>query len=735
MRYRQAHAAKSGSVPFVLRGPKSLRGALLAAVATAIGFVGAAPASADALPTLSIGPANVSVAEGSNATFTVTASGAASAVPITVKWNVVDVTPAAGHAAATQAGTNADLTAPLSGTAIIAANTTSITIDVATATDTLFEDPEDFAVEISEPTNATLGTPTKATATITDDETAPTVAITPTAVTEGNSGTRQQTFTATLSGAAGKTVKADWSTVSGGAGTPGIGDAVLGRDFVGANGTLTFPAGTTTQTFTVDIIGDTIDEGPAPRVDATDGEVFEIVVAPVAGENPASVVGGSTTITITDDDALPTVAFDNLAVPEGSDAAAVLLPIKLSNGSDHPIQFTLAPDAGATNASDTAAGVIGDNDFAHLGTAATIGPEMTSGYAAVLVNGDGVNEPDETVGLTVTPDAGDDGATWLAAAAAGADPATLTLKNDDKAPDLKIQNASGAEGETVDVLGTISGISQTPASLTLTFTGAARDNNRGASASDFTAPSSTAVTIPAGTLPGTELPVPPLQLKLYDDTEAEPGETIVVSGTGTGATVTDGVITIKANDGYQPAKPTIAASSTKIDGPGPVKISGKVGANETVQLWGAPVAATKQPLKQLATATADSTGAYTFSRTISTGQRFQTKSQEGVTSNEVTVRVMQDPAFTATSGAKGKVSLKVTADPKLSGSSVVVEKYSGGKWASTNWKGSTNASGVWSSTVSAKAGSKWTLRARVGGNAAVGVDAGYSATKKVTVKK
>ncbi|GGN60603.1 hypothetical protein GCM10010112_17050 [Actinoplanes lobatus] len=732
MRYRQAHAAKSGSVPFALRGPKSLRGALLAAVATAASLVAAAPASADALPTLSIAPPSGTLTEAGTASFVVTAS-AASAVPITVKWNVVDVTPAAGHAAATPSGTNADLTAPLSGTAIIAANATTTTIDVATAADTLFEDPEDFAVEISEPTNATLGTPTKATATITDDETAPTVAITPIAVTEGNAGTRQQTFTATLSGTAGKTVKADWSTVSGGAGTPGIGDAVLGRDFVGANGTLTFPAGTTTQTFMVDIIGDAIDEGPATRVDATDGEVFEIVVAPVAGESPASVVGGSTEITITDDDAAPTVTFDNLAVNEGSDTAAVLLPIKLSNGSDHPIAFTIAPDGAATTAVDTATGVVGDNDFAHLGTAATIGPEMTSGYAAVLVNGDGVNEPDETVGLTVTPDAGDDGATWLTSP--GADPAALTLKNDDKAPDLEIRSGKGKEGDTVDVVGTVTGISQTGANLTLTFTGAAADGHRAASASDFTPPSTTTVSIPAGTLAGTELPVPPLKLKLYDDTEAEPAESIVVSGTGTGGTVTSGVIVIEANDGYQPAKPTISASSTKIDGPGPVTITGKVGAGETVELWGAPVAATKQPLKKLTSATADGTGAYSFSRTITTGYRFQTKSQEGVTSSEITVRVMQDPVFTAASGAKGKLTLRVAADPKLAKAAVTVERYSGGKWSATSWKGSTDAKGVWQSTVSAKAGSSWTLRARVGGSAAVGVDAGYSATKKVTVKK
>ncbi|GGM98747.1 hypothetical protein FHR83_000380 [Actinoplanes campanulatus] len=728
MRYRQAHAAKSGSVPFALRGPKSLRGALLAAVAMAVGLVGAAPASADALPTLSIEPPAGPVTEAGTATFTVRAS-AVSDVPIQVKWNVVDVTPASGHAAAS---TSADLTGLLSGTATIDAGDTTAEIAVGTATDSLFELPEDFAVEISEPTYATLGTPTKATATIDDDDAEPTVTITPapTTVTEGNSGTRQQSFTAELSAVAGTPIKADWSTSASPA---GIGNAVPGKDFVASKGALTFPAGTATQTFTVDIIGDTIDEGQEDRTGPNgDAEEFSIVVDLTT---PAMDAQAPVLVYITDDDATPTVALDDLTVPEDDETSAVLAPIKLSNASDRAVTFTVATSPGAVNpASNLVEGVVGDNDFAGLSTTATIAPESTTGYAATLVNGDTTFEPNETVALTTTPQADGDGNFWVTPQTA--DSATLTLNNDDKAPDLAVRDSSGKEGDTVDVLGTVTGISQDATTLTLTFTGSAAKGHRAASASDFVPPETKTVVIDAGTLPGTELPVPPLQVKLYDDTEAEPAETIVVSGAGgaTGGTVTDGVIVIDANDGYQPAKPTISAPKT-IDGPGTAKITGKVGANETVRLLAAPVAATKQPLKQIASTKADSTGAYSFSRAISTGYRFQTKSDEGATSNEVTVKVMQDPAFTATSGTKGKLSLKVTADPKLSGRSVVVERYSGGKWASTSWKGNTNASGVWSSTVSAKAGSSWTLRARVGGNSSVGVEAGLSANKKVTVKK
>jgi len=74
MRYSPAHAAKSGSVPFMLRGPKSLRTVMTAAVAGVVGLVPtiliASPASAASGNDVTVTSPGT-VLEGQDAVFTV----------------------------------------------------------------------------------------------------------------------------------------------------------------------------------------------------------------------------------------------------------------------------------------------------------------------------------------------------------------------------------------------------------------------------------------------------------------------------------------------------------------------------------------------------------------------------------------------------------------------------------------------------------------------------------------
>ena len=60
------------------------------------------------------------------------------------------------------------------------------------------------------------------------------------------------TFTVTLSGASGKTVTVDYATADGTATSP--------ADYTSAAGTVSFAPGIITRTFTVPIVGDTLDE-------------------------------------------------------------------------------------------------------------------------------------------------------------------------------------------------------------------------------------------------------------------------------------------------------------------------------------------------------------------------------------------------------------------------------------------------------------------------------------------
>src|SRR5439155_49664 len=88
--------------------------------------------------------------------------------------------------------------------------------------------------------------------TITDDDAIPTLVIDDVTVLEGNLGVVNAIFTVTLSAPSGQTVTVDYSTADGTALQPG--------DYASTSGTLTFNLGVTTQTITVPVNGDLLNE-------------------------------------------------------------------------------------------------------------------------------------------------------------------------------------------------------------------------------------------------------------------------------------------------------------------------------------------------------------------------------------------------------------------------------------------------------------------------------------------
>ncbi|MEI6252360.1 MAG: Calx-beta domain-containing protein, partial [Mycobacteriaceae bacterium] len=238
----------------------------------AIGTV--APPSA---PALSI--SDVSVTEGNsgtaNANFTVSLSKA-SATPVTVGYTTANGTATAGT----------DYTAA-TGTLTFAAGTTSQTVAVKVRGDTVVEPSETFTVTLTKPTGATLAQ-AKATGTITNDDglTAPGLSISDVSVTEGNSGTPNANFTVSLSKASATPVTVGYTTANG--------TATAGTDYTAATGTLTFAAGTTSQTVAVKIIGDTVVEP---------SETFTVTLTKPSG---ATLARATATATLTNDDVVIT---------------------------------------------------------------------------------------------------------------------------------------------------------------------------------------------------------------------------------------------------------------------------------------------------------------------------------------------------------------------------------------------------------------------------------------------
>lgn len=114
---------------------------------------------------------------------------------------------------------------------------------------------EAFAVLLSNPVNAGLADE-EAAGTITDDDSARLTQGVGPEVLEGDSGFTPAVFTVTLSTPAAFVVAVDYG-VSSGFGSTG---AVAGQDFVPITGTLTFQPGEAAQAFTVQVIGDALEE-------------------------------------------------------------------------------------------------------------------------------------------------------------------------------------------------------------------------------------------------------------------------------------------------------------------------------------------------------------------------------------------------------------------------------------------------------------------------------------------
>ena len=118
--------------------------------------------------------------------------------------------------------------------------------------DTLDESDETFTVQLSGAASADIVDGSGA-GLILDDDGVSSLVIDDQTVLEGNSGTRDAVFTVTLSPASVQQVTVNYATANG--------SATAGADFDAASGSLLFAPGQTSKTVTVQVRGDTIDEG------------------------------------------------------------------------------------------------------------------------------------------------------------------------------------------------------------------------------------------------------------------------------------------------------------------------------------------------------------------------------------------------------------------------------------------------------------------------------------------
>ncbi len=348
------------------------------------------------------------------------ASGAGARLRFTVTLDAAsgrEVTVAYAEVPGGTATQGADYTALAGGTLTFDAGETSKHIDIAVTGDDIDEDDETVKVRLSSPSNATLfgGKATlDATGTITDDDAAPTVSVAnASAVTEGNDPktTADMSFAVSLSAASSRTVTVPYTLG---------GTADEGDDYTAPDPTsLTISAGSTSANIVVPVKGDEL-------VEANE-TITVALGAPTNATVSTAEGAGTATGTITDDEATPTATLilTPASIAESGATNASTVTASLSGASDQAVTLTVAAAAvSPAKAGDFALSgttlTVAAGAKASTGTVTVTavddkidGPNKTVTVSATASGGRGVANP-ASAALTITDD--DDAPTGIALA-------------------------------------------------------------------------------------------------------------------------------------------------------------------------------------------------------------------------------------------------------------------------------------------------------------------------------
>jgi hypothetical protein len=279
--------------------------------------------------------------------------------------------------------------------------------------DTTVESDEILAVSLNTVSNAGVTITDTAIGTIEDNDAAA-VTIANVGQSEGNAGTANLTFSATLSNAVQGGFTVNYATADGAA-------TAADNDYVAATGTLTFAgAASEVQTFTVTINGDT-------KVEPN--EAFFVVMN--TSSQPAVDATDTASGIITNDDT-GEVTISDVSVAEGNAGTSVLT---FTATSSHAVQGGYTVNYATANVTATA----GVDYLAATGTLTFAGSAGEPQTFSVTITGDTEVEPNETFQVSLN--------TVSNANVTITDTAIGTITNDDSAS-VVIDDVSVAEGDS-----------------------------------------------------------------------------------------------------------------------------------------------------------------------------------------------------------------------------------------------------------------------------------------------
>ena len=145
--------------------------------------------------------------------------------------------------------------------------------------------------------------------------------------------------------------------------------------------TVTFDPGQTSQSVVVKVQGDLLDE------------IDETFTATLSNASGASILDGSATGTITDDDAEPSLSIGDQSVTEGNSATTPMtftVSLSAASGRTVTVGYSMTPGSASV-----------PGDVQDASGQLTFAPGDTSKTITVSVVGDLLDEPDESFSLDV----------------------------------------------------------------------------------------------------------------------------------------------------------------------------------------------------------------------------------------------------------------------------------------------------------------------------------------------
>ena len=388
--------------------------------------------------------------------------------------------------------------------------------DFLISDDNVPEYTENFDIVLSNPQNASLGSAASTTIQITDTDVDPTISITDGTIIEANANS---TLTISLSAPSGKVVDVSYSTID---------NTTEAGDYTATNGQVSFAPNEQTKTINIGIIDDAIDE---------DNETLQVQLF---GAQNASIADAIGEITITDNDAEPTVSISDVSTLSEA-SLPVPLQITLSSASEKTIRIDYATQStGSASAAD----------YQSVDSFVSFAPGDLSKTVTVPIIDDALSEGNETFEVVIDN-------TTNATVATGLGTATVTITDDEGIPQISIAGATVSEAAGTVTL-TVQQTLQSDDNVTVSY---ATANGTAIAGSDFTAVSDN-VTIIAGQTSAT------FDVTITNDTIDEHNENFTVQlSNPVNAAIGTGTATVQITDEDLPPIVSIADNtSSETDG-------------------------------------------------------------------------------------------------------------------------------------------------------------------------